>query len=137
MTPNSSTLAPAPPKQYILSRVGSQCVAFDERAVSSILLIERSQVLALPFYDDVISGIVHHQGQIITLVALGHLLENMPGQIREVFNAVQLGESTGLAGLALIVDQLMGQCGADQMAANQATEFQPQDLGPALWQPRR
>ncbi|MGF1536000.1 MAG: chemotaxis protein CheW [Elainellaceae cyanobacterium] len=124
--------------QFILTQVGDRRIAFPTSMIASILLTERSQVLALPFYHEMVLGIVHHQGQLVTLMALQHLIEGKPSQIKEVFNALQLSESTGMPGLGLIVDQLLGQCGDDRMAADSDIErFQTQMLTPTLWQPRR
>ncbi|MGF1514712.1 MAG: chemotaxis protein CheW [Elainellaceae cyanobacterium] len=123
---------------YILTQVGDRQVAFSTSDVTGILLTERSQVLSLPFYDDVVLGIVHHQGQFVPLMMLSRLLDGKPGQMREVFNAIQLSESSGTPGLGLIIDQLLGHCSEEAFAADDAIEhFQPQMLDPDLWQPQR
>lgn len=137
MQPDTSTLTSTlKEKLYILSQVGNRRVAFADHLISGILLIERSQILPLPFYDEMISGIVHHQGQLLTLVALRHLVQEPLSPMREVFNAVQLSDAAG-PGLALIVDHLLGQCDKTQLEAEEVTEFTPQILAPTLWQPRR
>lgn len=123
---------------YILTQIGNRQVAFSTNDVTGILLTERSQVLSLPFYHDVILGIVHHQGQFVPLMMLGRLLDGKPGQLREVFNAIQLSESSGTPGLGLIIDQLLGHCSEETFASNDAIErFEPQMLAPDLWQPQR
>lgn len=138
MEPNTPVNSVIQGSQFILTQVGNRRIAFPTHTIAGILLTERSQVLALPFYHEVVLGIVHHQGELVTLMALQHLLEGKASQIKEVFNAVQLSESTGMPGLGLIVDQLLGQCGDEQMAADSTIErFQPQTLDPNLWQPQR
>ncbi|MEM9818953.1 MAG: chemotaxis protein CheW [Cyanobacteria bacterium P01_D01_bin.6] len=127
-----------PKNQYILTQAGTRRIAFPTKSVVSILLVERSQVLALPFYHEALLGIVHHQGQMVPLVTLQHLLEGNPSQLREVFNAVQLSESTGLPGLGLVIDRLLGNCSEEQVSTDSTIEqFQPNLLDPKLWQPQR
>ncbi len=139
MKPNSPTVNFAVQEShYILTQVGERRIAFPTQTITGILLTERSQVLALPFYHEMILGVVHYQGQLVPLVTLRHLLEGKPSPLREVFNAVQLSESTSVPGLGLIVDQLLGHCGEDQVADDHTIErFQPQILEPTLWQPQR
>ena len=125
-------------KQYILTQVGSRRVAFAATAVAGILLSERSQVLTLPFYQEPMLGIVHHQGQLVALVMLQQLLDGKPGPLREVFNAIQLSEQTDMPGLGLVIDQLLGNCTEEDVATEATIErFQPHLLQPNLWQPQR
>ena len=127
-----------PKNQYILTHVGTRRLAFPSASVSGILLVERSHVLALPFYQKALLGIVHHQGQLVALVALQQVLEGSSGQAREVFNAVQLSENTSAPGLGLVIDRLLGTCSDDQVSSDDDIEaFQPQFLEPTLWQPKR
>lgn len=124
--------------QYILTQVGMRRIAFSAESVAGILLVERSQILALPFYQEMVVGIVHHQGELVTLMLLQQFLEDTPGQSREVFNAVQLSESTGTPGLGLIIDQLLGNCSEEQLTNDASISlFQPHLLNPELWQPKR
>lgn len=124
--------------QYILTEVGERRVAFPAASVAGILLVERSRVLALPFYQDVVLGIVHHQGQLVPLVALQQLLSEHRSSLREVFNAIQLSEQSDAPGLGLIVDRLLGNCTAEALANNTAIEpFCPDQFESSLWQPQR
>lgn len=134
---HSIELAPSE-NQYILTQVGTHRVAFPAEAVAGILLVERSQILALPFYHEVVLGIAHHQGQIVTLMMFQQLLDGSPGQSREVFNAVQLSEQTGTPSLGLIIDQLLGNCTEEQVSTDATIRlFQPDMLDPDLWKPQR
>lgn len=127
-----------PEQQYILTQVGDRRMAFPTDFVVGILLVERSHILPLPFYQDGLLGIVHHQGQLVTLVALQQLLEGKPSQSREVFNAVQLGDQAGVPDLALVIERLLGNCGQSQVSADNTIDvFQPQLLDSTLWQPQR
>ncbi|MGF1524770.1 MAG: chemotaxis protein CheW [Leptolyngbyaceae cyanobacterium] len=137
LDPLSADLA-AQENQHILAQVGSRQIAFPADMVAGIVLSERSRVLALPFYRDTVLGIVHYQGQFVTLVMFQQLLEGQPGQLREVFNAIQLSEQTEMPGVGLVIDRLLGNCTETEVSTNDAIErFQPQMLGAELWQPRR
>ncbi|MGB3312561.1 MAG: chemotaxis protein CheW [Nodosilinea sp.] len=123
---------------YFLTQVGSRRLAFPAANIAEVILVDRSQVLSLPFYQPGFLGIVHIQGQLVPLVALQFLLEGASGVTREVFNAVQLNASSPLAGIALAIDQLVGNCTADQLAQDSTIQPFNSELVPAdLWQPRR
>src|SRR5689334_20224029 len=56
--------------RYIVTQVGPQKIGFPSQWVAEIMLVERSQILKLPFYNSRLLGVVHHQGSIIPLVTL-------------------------------------------------------------------
>lgn len=127
-----------PDSSYFLTQVGSRRLAFPATEIAEVILVDRSQVLSLPFYQPGLLGVVHIQGQLVPLVTLQVLLEGASGVTREVFNAVQLNASSQLAGVALVIDQLVGNCTADQLAQDSTIEpFNPEIVPADLWQPRR
>ncbi|MBD2258360.1 chemotaxis protein CheW [Pseudanabaena sp. FACHB-2040] len=127
-----------PDSSYFLTQVGSRQLAFPATEIAEVILVDRSQVLSLPFYQPGLLGVVHVQGQLVPLVTLQFLLEGASGVTREVFNAVQLNTSSQLAGIALVIDQLVGNCTAVQLAQDSTIEqFNPEIVPAELWQPRR
>lgn len=126
-------------QQFILAQVGARQLAFPADWVAAVLLVERSQVLSLPFYPSVLMGLVHAQGQMVPLVSLQQLLEDKTGLSKEVFNAIQLNAAAGeLAGLGLVVDRILGNRTEAQVVRDATLEpFQPDWLEPALWRPQR
>lgn len=151
-TAASSLPSPSLQERYILTQVGQQQLAFPSQWVAEILLIERSQILALPFYDPALLGVVHHHGRIVPLVAIQPLLEGVVRSMRETVSVVQLGHEVGpLAGIGIVVDQALENRSHDQMPtalvdADASTPsstktalhlFQPQLLSDRLWQPQR
>ncbi|WOD39648.1 chemotaxis protein CheW [Nodosilinea sp. E11] len=127
-----------PDSTYFLTQVGSRQLAFPATEIAEVMLVERSQILSLPFYQPGLLGVVHVQGQLVPLVTLQLLLEGVSGVTREVFNAVQLNTSSPLAGIALVIDQLVGNCTAEQLAQDSTIEpFNPDIVPAELWQPRR
>lgn len=134
--------------RYILTQVGHQKIGFPSQWVEEIILIERSQILNLPFYDFRLLGVVHHQGSIIPLVTLqvGNPVSQRP-RIQETLTAIRLSQLVSeLSGVGLIVDQVIGSISQEQLSANEQTVtessnpqievFQPTRISPSIWQPR-
>ncbi|WP_155898092.1 hypothetical protein [Allocoleopsis franciscana] len=140
-------------RRYILTQIGEQKISFPSQWVTEIMLIERSQILKLPFYDSRLEGIVHHQGNIISLitpqlsnpVTQEHLIQRQ--RIQEKLTAIRLSSSVSeLFGVGLIVDRVIGSISQEQLGLNQqqATEsfnlsiemFQPEKIPQSIWQPR-
>jgi chemotaxis signal transduction protein len=135
--PSTDALNPSV-HQYIVTQVGDRRLAFPNHFVDGLLLLERSQILALPFYHPAVAGLVHHQGKLIPIVALQQLLEKAPGQLPEVFKAVQLSEDTGMAGVGLVIDQMQGEVTSEQLSSDSTIEpFQTELVPSDLWQPQR
>ncbi|HEY9614603.1 chemotaxis protein CheW [Allocoleopsis sp.] len=134
--------------RYILTQVGHQKIVFPSQWVAEIMLIERSQILNLPFYDSRVLGVVHRQGGIIPLVTLqvANPMSQRP-RIQETLTAIRLSQLVSeLAGVGLIVDQVIGSISQEELSAKEqkATEssnpqievFQPESISPSIWQPR-
>lgn len=109
----------------------------------------------MPFYPQGILGCIQHRGQIIPLVSLSHLLLGKPRLGKEKLKVVRLSQNTGnLKGIGIVVDQLLGSQGSDQIppelkktgnlpnhspiTVNQEKMwlFQPLVLSEELWQPQ-
>lgn len=140
-------------RRCILTQIGEQKISFPSQWVAEIMLIERSQILNIPFYDSRLLGMVHHQGNIIPLVTLQ--LANPVSQerliqrqrIQDKLIAIRLSSSVSeLSGVGLIVDQVIGSISQEQLLLNQqpTTEssndsiemFQPERIPQVIWQPR-
>lgn len=139
--------------RYIITRLGNQQLVFPAQWVDEIMLIERAQILSLPFYNSSILGVVHHQGSIIPLVTI-QLLNNVGQEqitqqhrIQEKLTAIRLSQSISeLSGVGLIVDQVIGSISHEQLLANnqEATTasnlpvevFQIDRIEQCIWQPR-
>jgi chemotaxis signal transduction protein len=139
--------------RYILTQVGNQQIAFPSQWVVEIMLIERSQILNLPFYDSRLLGVVHHQSSIIPLVILQsphpsdtkRLIQRQ--RIQETLTAIRLSQAVStLSGVGLIVDRVIGSIAQEQLSLNvqKATEssnpqievFQPERIPQSIWQSR-
>jgi chemotaxis signal transduction protein len=141
---------PSLPNRYVFTQVGSQRIAVLSFLISEILLIERSQILSLPWYDPAILGVMHHHGRIIPLVALHPLLKEV-GIIKEIMTVVVLSQQAAhLTGVGLVVDQVLDNRSQEQVNNQQgsiasistSSKQEPQILtldllSDRLWQPQR
>lgn len=147
--------------RYILTQVGAKQLVFPADWVTEILLLERSQILMLPFYDPMLLGVVHHHGQLMPLVSMWQVLENTAAPTRELLSVVQLSVAADrLAGVGIVVDRALDnrlrQQLPDALFASQAKApparpleqppkessqpmqlFRPELLPDRLWQPQR
>ena len=141
-----------PQTRYILARLEDITLVFPSTLVAQILILERSQILALPFYNLAMLGIIHHRGQIMPLISLRQIMGFPLGLKVESFTAIRLGDAAGdLADVGLVVDLTLGMRTSDQLppdllSADQLPNltsepkmrlFQPEILASHLWQPRR
>jgi CheW-like domain len=155
LTPDVSTLTtPAPAallERYILTQVSQCTLVFPAAWVAEIVRIERSQVLELPFYNPLLTGIVHRNGNIVPLVSAQRLLQLSPTMLQETFMIVRLSGATGnLANLGLIIDRAVGSSTRPELPSAlfespstnlpitaEMVLMKPEWLTPGLWQPQR
>lgn len=156
LSDSSAALASAS-ERYILTQVGARQLVFPAQWVTEILLVERSQILVLPFYAPILLGVFHHHSQIIPLVAIWQVLEGATAPTREMLSVVQLSAAAaGLAGVGIVVDRasdnrLREQFSADLFSSNSTPDtsepdsshpsrpqlFHPGLLSNDLWHPQR
>jgi chemotaxis signal transduction protein len=139
-------------QRYIATQLGQLTLLFPSRLVTETLLIERSRILALPFYDSAVLGCFHHAGQLVPLVVTHQVMGMRSSFTREVLTVVRLSEfAENFAGLGLIVDRVLGSRTEEQLPSelfetqqdSQASlseaiqVFQPQLLNSQSFQPQR
>jgi chemotaxis signal transduction protein len=131
--------------RYLLSQVGQQFLAFVSAWVAEIMVVEPSKVLALPFYDPMLLGIVHGEGKIMPLVIPEASRQTARRyRTKENLTTIRLGASVGLLnGVGIIVDRIIGTVSQEQLSTRMqatATEsiqiFHLEDIPPTIWQPR-
>ena len=132
--------------RYILTIVGEQQLAFPSHWVAEIILVERSRVLALPFYGPMLLGIVHHQSAIVPLMSSHLVLSEKLSQsghaplMKETLSVILLGPSVGKqAGIGLVVERVIGSVSEEQIFAAESTilRLELQDIPNRVWQPQR
>jgi chemotaxis signal transduction protein len=95
--------------RFILTQLQSSTLVFPATWVTEVLRIDRSHILALPFYDPLLVGIVDRNGQTIPVINTALSLELAHFSIPERVLLVRLNEAAeGLANVGLIVDKLIG-----------------------------
>jgi CheW-like domain len=141
-------------ERFLLAQIEQLTLIVSSGLVAEILLIERSRILPLPFYNPVILGCLHHAGKIVPLVATDRQLSiRRTSSTQEILTVVRLSESAEhLAGVGLIVDKVLGSQSGDRLPAEifdsdvyfPATEsdapmklFSPQLLNSEIFVPQR
>ncbi len=140
-------------KRFILAGVEQLVIAFPSDLVADISIIERSQILSLPFYDSAILGIIHRSGQIVPLVSLRQILGMPTALMAERLTVVRLNPvAENLGGVGLIVDTTLGTSSDRELpsdlftsnlsAGSLASEskmrlFRPEMLDDRLWRSLR
>lgn len=95
--------------RFILTQVANKIVVFPATWVGEVLRIDRAFVLNLPFYNQLVAGIVDRNGQTIPLVNTASLLKLEQLNLPERFVVVKLDRAEdGLTNVGLIVDRLVG-----------------------------
>jgi chemotaxis signal transduction protein len=140
-------------QRFILAGIGQLKIVFPSSVVADISIIERSQILRLPFYDPRIWGIIHRSGQIMPLVSLRQFFGIPTELMAERLTIMRLNPVMGdLAGVGLIVDTTLGTSSINELPPDLFSSetlaesprsdskmrlFQPEILGDRLWQPQR
>lgn len=156
-----SEVAPIqPPEWFILAKLEHLTLVFPSALVAETFLIERSQILTLPFYDPAVLGCIHHSGKIVPLLAVYQFFQIKAGSTRESLTVIRLnGKAGDSAGIGLAVDTIVGRELREQLPpqlfvqplAGNMRLFQPEilrgvhratrqphaHLGVQLWQPQR
>ncbi|QYO62213.1 chemotaxis protein CheW [Leptolyngbya sp. 7M] len=130
--------------RYFLTYVGEQRLAVPTKWVAEIILVERSQILSLPFYDSLLLGLIYHQGVIVPLIT-AHLLlsrqlnSDIPLRVlKEKLSVIRLSQSAEhLSGVGIVVDRVVAQIDDHSIAAvpSQTSIFQLTDVPTQVWQP--
>ena len=130
--------------RYILTGIGGskeQVVVFPDAFVSSIIVVDRSSIMPVPFYDRAIAGLIHHQGSVIPLVILRRVLGEISAMLSETFAVVHLSAlAGGLEGVGLVVDRVLSSIPAGQYTPSSdhlSVEVLMAQLPLQLWQPQR
>lgn len=140
-------------QRFILAGIEQLIVVFPSNVIADISIVDRSSILNLPFYDPIIWGIIHCNGQNMPLVSLRQVFGVSTGLMREKLTVVRLNsEMSNLAGLGLIVDTTLGTRSTNQLKSDLDSAemsigesksesrmrlFKPEMLGDRFWQPQR
>jgi chemotaxis signal transduction protein len=122
--------------RYLITEVGGEKLAFRADWIADILLVERSQLLVLPFYNPMLLGIINYHDQIVPLVSMKTILGEGVQEARAQQNltVLRLRESVGkLGGVGLSVDRLIKSSSKAQL--KEERRFEVADIPAHLWQP--
>ena len=123
-------------ERYLVALVENKKVAFSAHWVHEILVFQRSKILKLPFYDQCLLGVIHHQNQIVPLVSGQTIFLEQTQKITQVIvTAVRLNQlGQNLAGVGVVVDRMVGNLSAKELTQEQL--FELTDIPQQIWQPQ-
>ncbi len=123
-------------ERYLVALVENKKVAFSAHWVHEILVFQRSKILKLPFYDQCLLGVIHHQNQIVPLVSGRTIFLEKTQKITQVtLTAVRLNQlGQNLAGVGVVVDRMVGNLSAKELTQEQL--FELTDIPQQIWQPQ-
>ena len=123
-------------ERYLVASIDNTKIAFPAFLVQEIMVFKRSQILQLPFYNQSLRGVVHHQNQVVPLVSGKTIFfEKADRTGYNDITAVRLNQTAEkLAGIAIIVDRMVENLSKEELSEEKI--FQLGDIPPHVWQPR-
>jgi chemotaxis signal transduction protein len=151
---------PLSAETYLLTAVGTQALAFPAAWISEILVVEPTQILAVPFYMPAVIGLFNHHGKVVPLISAQEVLAlNLTDRLTDreptlaqdraygALSAVCLNSQiASLAGISIVVDRVLHSCerqqlpeaaAASHLQASSVQLFQADFIPEALWQLRQ
>jgi chemotaxis signal transduction protein len=129
---NGQPMLPVGAESYLLTEVGAQTLAFETAWIAEILVVERTQILKIPFYTPAVIGLFHHQSKIVPLISAHQILALKFSQASNHSSASLYGSLSvvcfnskvaPLAGISIAVDRVLNSC-SPQAIAESASEPQ-------------
>jgi chemotaxis signal transduction protein len=144
-------------QRFILAGVDQVTIVFSSDFVADISIVDRSQILAVPFYDRAILGIIHSSAQVVPLVSMRQVFGLPTGLMAEKLTVVRLNPAmVNIGGVGLVVDTTLGTKSAKELPSDLVTSlftsnlsmgadasdrkmrlFQPEMLSDSLWRSLR
>lgn len=140
-----------PEDEFILAQLNACIWVIPSVYVAEILMVEKSQVLPLPFYASTVLGCIHHDGAIVPLVAGDRLLGIESDAPQSNLAILRLSEAVeGASGVGLTVNRMLGNKLREQLPqeifertrqtetlnpSQTMTLFDPKILDSLLWHP--
>jgi hypothetical protein len=133
--------------RFLLAQVQTLTLVIPALWVVEIFRVERSQILALPFYSPLLIGITHHGGRVLPLLSSSTLLNAPSTSLRENTMVVKLGDAAGsLAQVGIVIDRPLGSqtraeipstvfADAAQSPNDSIVLLRPERVSADLWQP--
>jgi chemotaxis signal transduction protein len=133
-------------ERFIVTQVERMTLVFPAGWVAEIMRLERSQILDLPFYDPMLLGVTHHNGNVLPLISAHRLLKIPQFTLREISTVVRLNDTADrLANVGVVVDRVNGSSSQQELPPalfdakdSDATVLINSELLPSqLWHPQR
>ena len=121
--------------RFILAKVRNQTLAIPTGWVAEILRVDRKKILNLPFYQDLVLGIIHQGGRNMPLLSVRLLLGDRQVDLKETLIVVRLGALAGdVVEVGLVVDQVVSSVMQFELPVDTIV-FDTKMMQLDLWQP--
>jgi chemotaxis signal transduction protein len=139
----ADTEVPVLRDRYLLTQVADLTLVFAAATVTEIIRVEKSKILALPFYSVQVAGVVNHNGQLIPLLSAHSLLQQVPTRNQEIWTVIRLQADEGNIGI--VIDRAIGSTTKKQLPPPLFTDrkvdslvlMTSQLLPSKIWQPQQ
>lgn len=129
--------------RYFLAQVAKLTLVFAASTITEIIRVEKSKILVLPFYSEMVSGVINHKGYLLPLVSAHSILQEDAPVGRELLTAIRLQMEDGNVGV--IIDRALGSTTKQQLPAALFKNHQDNDLvlmttqliPSEIWQPQQ
>ncbi|MGF1604675.1 MAG: chemotaxis protein CheW [Thermosynechococcaceae cyanobacterium] len=119
--------------RLVLAQVDRYTLAIPALWVAEISRFQQAQVLNLPFYQPPLMGLMHQNGQVISLVSAAQLFKVKQPVGREISTVVRLGDGAGtLSQVGVVVDKILGSTTHSEVSADlfEPIALLPKSLAP-------
>jgi chemotaxis signal transduction protein len=135
--------------RYVLAGLGNLSLVFPDVYVAEIMIVDRSELLPIPFFNPSVLGLVQQQGVIVPLVSLKRALLGTKILVPEKITVVRLSdEFEEISGAGLVVDRVISSISSLQygqlmsgespaLAEYMRLESLLPYLGELVWKPQR
>lgn len=126
--------------QVIIAQISQSELAFPSEYIDEVMIFNRTRVYSLPFYNNEVMGLIHHQGSLVPLlrVPASLLAQTGSGSMKESFSALRLNHRAGaFAGVGIVVDHIKGTMDADKLEDSSIQLFKLEALNPEGCYPQR
>lgn len=134
-------------QRFILTQLNEITLVFPAAIVAEIIIIEKEQILSLPFYNPAVMGCFYCNGRIVPLVSL-HQIMGVKMINTKKLTVVSLNEKAGkqVTGIGLVVERIIGSQNQEQLPPNlfntdqessrKMRLFRPEIINSEIWQPQ-
>jgi len=135
-------------QRFILTQLNEITLVFPTAIVAEIMILEKEQILSLPFYNRAVMGCFYSNGRIVPLITLHQIIGVKMINTKKI-TVITLNEKVGkqLTGIGILVERVKAIQNQEQLPPNlfnieqesssKMLLFRPEIINSEIWQPQR